>query len=344
MTKTEPSRFDEILAALFAAVTVAVAVFVPVLIPLPAFVIWTDLHDLSRPDNPSNGGVGCRLVEALPDQISLPQTGGLVGTTSTTVMARSVNPGDLIPQMKKQKLVIPYNQPRVDDRGIMTSAFVSIADRVPAVSITGPRSLFLDSNQSSTYGYFGAHNEDFYGGKAFVWTGDSNVTISSPNSPSTKITFQRGNARPGDQLDRTISVRVTDVEGSTATAAVVVTVFAAEPGETPSPVCKVKPWLEMYAGRMIAMEAVVRGRLRAISPRTLPLPVQRRRKGISGARAPDALLMARLQRALVDAVIFSLNSVVLSNVCTALVPALPPKVDVRDRTRHLLTVREVALS
>jgi hypothetical protein len=41
-----------------------------------------------------------------------------------------------------------------------------------------------------------------------------------------------------------VTVTVRDGEGSTATASLVVTVFAAEPGDTPPPVCKVKPWLE----------------------------------------------------------------------------------------------------
>ena len=242
-THTDPSTFDEVLAALFAAVTLAITVFVPVLMPLPAFVLWTDLHDLDRPDNPSDGGVGCRLVEALPDQIAMPETGGIVATTNTTVMERRVNLGGVIPQPKKQKLVIPYNQPRVDDRGILASALVTIADRVPAVSVSGPNSLFLDLNAPSTYGYFGAHNDDFYGQRTFAWTGDSNVIISNPTAASTKITFLRGNAKPGDQFDRTVSVKVTDGEGSTASASLVVTVFAAEPGDSLPPVCKVKPWL-----------------------------------------------------------------------------------------------------
>ena len=245
-SNTEPSRFDEILAALFAAVTVAVAIFVPVLMPLPAFVLWTDLHDLDRPDNPPDGGVGCRLVEALPSQIALPQTGGIVATTSTAMMARHVNLGDAIPQPKKQKLVIPYNQPRVDDRGILASAFVSIVDRVPAVSVVGPKSLYLDLHAASTYGYFGAHREDFYGKLTIAWTtAHSDIVISSPTAAGTKITFQRGNAKPGDHFDRTVTVKVTDVEGSTKTASLVVTVFAGEPGESVPPVCKVKPWLEI---------------------------------------------------------------------------------------------------
>jgi hypothetical protein len=245
-SNTEPSRFDEVLAALFAAVTVAVAIFVPVLMPLPAFVLWTDLQALDRPDNPSDGGVGCRLLEGLPDQISLPQTGGPPTTVSSGVMARRVDLGDVIPQPKKQKLVIPYNQPRVDDRGILASAFVSVADRMPAGAVNGPSALSLDLHAPSTYGYFGAHIEDFYGQPTFRWTASgSNVVIASPNARSTKITFQRGNAKPGDRFERTVTVKVTDVEGSTITASRVVTVFAAEPGDSLPPVCKVKPWLDI---------------------------------------------------------------------------------------------------
>jgi hypothetical protein len=248
-TNTEPSRVDEILAALFAAVTIAIAVFIPVLIPLPAFVIWTDLNDLDRPDNPPDGGVGCRLIEALPNQISLPETGGgsgVVATANTGTMARRVDLGDVFPKPKKQKLVIPYNQPRVDDRGILVSAFAKIADRVPAVSVTGPSGLYLDLNASSTYGYFAAHPEDFYGKLTFAWTASgSGVVIASPAAGATKITFLRGNAKPGDHFDRTVTVQVTDVEGSTATASLVVSVFAAEPGDSLPAVCKVKPWLEV---------------------------------------------------------------------------------------------------
>jgi hypothetical protein len=226
-------------------VTTAVAVFIPGLMPLPAFVIWTDLGDLDRPNNPPDGGVGCRLVEALPDQISFPGTGGGVATTNTGVTARRVDVGDVIPQPKWQKLVIPYNRPRVDDRGILASALVSIVDRVPAVSVTGPNKLSLDLNASSTYGYFGAHPEDFYGTLIFAWTTvRSDVIISSPTASATKITFQRGNAQLGDHFDRTVIVKVTDVEGNT-TASLVVTVFTAEFGDTPPAVCKVKPWLEV---------------------------------------------------------------------------------------------------
>lgn len=246
-SNTEPSRFDEVLAALLAALTTAVAVFVPVLIPLPAFVLWTDLDALlNQPDNPSDGGVGCRLVEGLPDQISLPETGGLAPPLPTNTMARRANLDDTIPRPKKQKLVIPYNQPRVDDRGILVSALVSIGDRVPVAQVNGPSGLSLDFNASSTYGYFGARVGDFFGRLTFSWTASgSNVIIVSPNAPSTKIIFQRGNAKPGDSFEHTITVRVSDVEGSTVAASRAVGIFVAEASDSLPPVCKVKPWLDI---------------------------------------------------------------------------------------------------
>lgn len=244
---TEPSRFDEVLAALFEAVTLALTVYVPVLMPLPAFVLWTDLQALDQPDNPPDGGAGCRLMEALPDQIPLPQSGGILPPLPTTgTMARLVDVGDTLPKPRRQKIVIPYNRPRVDDSGIKVSAIATKADRVPAAQVAGPTSLLLDLNAPSTYGYFGAHVEDFYGKLTFSWSvSGSNVVVSNPNSPATKVAFGRGNMKPGDQVDRTVTVKVTDVEGSSATASLTVTVFAAEPGDSLPPVCKVKPWLDI---------------------------------------------------------------------------------------------------
>jgi hypothetical protein len=241
---TVPSRDDEIVALLAALVTTAVAVFIPVLMPLPALVIWTDLNDRDRPDNPPDGGVGARVIEALPDQIPLPETGG-IATTNTPGLARRVDSGDVTPQPEKQKLVIQYNKPRVDPRGILVSAFCLSDARIPKVSVIGPNGLSLDLNASSTSGYFAAHREDFYGPLKFVWTtAHSDVVMSSPTASATKITFQRGNAEPGDNFDRTVTVSVTDVEGSSATASLLVTVFAAEPGDDLPAVCKVKPWLK----------------------------------------------------------------------------------------------------
>jgi len=125
---------------------------------------------------------------------------------------------------------------------------VTVADRIPAAAVIGPSSLSLDLNAPRTYGYFGAHAEDFYGRLTFSWTASgSNVVIASPNAQSTKITFQRANTKPGDNFERTVTVRVTDGEGSAISASRVVTVFAAEAGDSLPPVCKVKPWLDICA-------------------------------------------------------------------------------------------------
>src|SRR3982750_163806 len=115
----------------------------------------------------------------------------------TDAMARLLDVGDTIPRPKKQKLVIPYDVPRVDDRGILASAFVSIADRVPAVAVAGPASLSLEEHANSTFGNFGARVDDFYGKLTFAWSGDSQVVIANPAAAPTKTTFQRGNATPG---------------------------------------------------------------------------------------------------------------------------------------------------
>lgn len=245
---TDPSRFDEVLALLFAALTTALAIFVPVLFPIPAFVLWTDADAIfNQPDNPSDGGVGCRLMAGLPDQISLPKTGGLPTETAGSFMAMAhlVDVGGTIPVAKKTKLVIPYNVPRVDATGILVSALATIMDRVPAAQVSGPSAISLEEHAASTFAQFGARVTDFFGRLAFSWTAGPNATISNPTAKSTKITFQRGNAKPGDHFARTVTVKVTDVEGSSATASLVVTIFAAETGESLPPVCKVKPWLEI---------------------------------------------------------------------------------------------------
>jgi len=244
-SKTDPNRFDEILAALFAAVSVAMAVYVPVLLPLPAFALFTDVNALlNQPDNPTEGGVGCRLFESLPDEIALPQTGGVQPPVVVNSMAAShIAPDGVALQPEKKKLIIPYNEPRVDDRGILASAFVTTEDRTPAVLVSGPHALSIDFNAQASFGIFSAQPDDFYGNLSYTWSGGPNVVISNANAARTRITFKRGNAQPGDRLDRTVSIQVTDVEGSTATASLTVSVIVLESGTSIPAVCKVKPWL-----------------------------------------------------------------------------------------------------
>jgi hypothetical protein len=75
-SKTDTSTFDEILALLLDVLPSAFSLW---LIPLSGFLLYKGVDAaLNHPHNPAEGGVGCRMLEALPAQISLPQTGGIL--------------------------------------------------------------------------------------------------------------------------------------------------------------------------------------------------------------------------------------------------------------------------
>jgi hypothetical protein len=244
-SETDASTFDEVLAVLFAAVAVAVTVYVPVLFPLPAFVLFTDLNAvINQPDNPGEGGAGCRLMQGLPDEIALPQTGGVLPPIVMHAMAAArLDLDDIAIRPKRKKIVIPYNQPRVDARGILVAALVTLEDRMPAVAVTGPTSLLMGAPPAATFGVYAALPNDFYGTLTFQWSGGQNAEIANPNAARTRITFRRGNEAPGTTFDRTVTVRVTDAEGSTATASLTVSIYASDSDEGLPAVCQVKPWL-----------------------------------------------------------------------------------------------------
>jgi hypothetical protein len=76
--KTDFSVVSQIYSTLVLGVF---AFAIPLLIPAVAFALFTNIDAaLNRPDNPNpvEGGVGCRLLQNLPDQIPLPQTGGIL--------------------------------------------------------------------------------------------------------------------------------------------------------------------------------------------------------------------------------------------------------------------------
>ena len=54
--------------------------------------------------------------------------------------------------------------------------------------------------------------------------------------------IQRGNVPRGESFERTVSLRITDVEGSSVTASRSVTVFVNEDDNLP-PICQIRPWL-----------------------------------------------------------------------------------------------------
>jgi hypothetical protein len=103
---------------------------------------------------------------------------------------------------------------------------------------------------SQTFGDFVAVSDDFFGGRTFQWSAGPNTQIDNPNGSRTRITFRRGNAPQGEAFERTVSVRVTDSEGSSVTASKIVTVFVNEDDNLP-PICQIRPWLPQCNPREI---------------------------------------------------------------------------------------------
>jgi hypothetical protein len=204
------------------------------LFPLTSFALLRDIEALLiQPDNPTTAGVGLRVLELLPDYIPLPQTGAPV------ILAKSAATTSPLAQ-KKEKLVITYDlRPKVDERGIFVAGTPSREERTPMVHIIGPTNLTIVTNAKETFGYYTAEPDDFYGNLSYVWAGGS-----TPQNPGqqTKISFARGTAKPGSNLQRTVTIRVTDQEGSFAMASLIVSIYVSESSDLPT-ICKIKPWL-----------------------------------------------------------------------------------------------------
>jgi len=231
---TVPSRWDEFLAVLAGVLSIALTYALPVLFPLTSFALLRDIETLLlQPDNPTTAGVGLRVLELLPDYIPLPQTG------APLILARSTAATSALHQ-KKEKLVLTYNvKPKADERGLFVAASPSRHDRTPRVHIIGPTSLTIVANAQGTFGYYTAEPDDFYGQRSYAWSGGS-----TPQNPGqrTKISFARGTAKPGGSFQRTVKVRVTDLEGSVATASLTVSIYVNDSSDFPA-ICKIKPWL-----------------------------------------------------------------------------------------------------
>jgi hypothetical protein len=165
------------------------------------------VNDFEAPSNHPKrltGGAGCGFYQGLPDEIALPE---------------SNNP----PQ--KMKLVITYLSVSEADSGVAFHASAKSVARAPAVQISGPSPVSFGYGASKTSAQYTVlpmplQASDFYGPLTFEWSGDSQyVQIADPTKQNTVISFSGGdNMRPGASITRTINARVTDSEGSTATA------------------------------------------------------------------------------------------------------------------------------
>lgn len=223
---------------------VALSVGIPLLIPVAGFVLFGDLDAaLNQPDAGSEGGVGRRLLQTLPTEIPLPQSGGVAPPMAMMgAVAARVRLPDIGIEVERKKLVIAYAQPTVDDRGLFVGALAGKQDRIPAAHVNGPSSLSVATGAAQTFGYYTAIAQDFFGKLVYTWSAGANATIHNQGQRSTKITFKRGTTAPGSSFQRIVKVTVTDPEGSTATAAHDVSIFVNDSPDM-SPLCMAKPWL-----------------------------------------------------------------------------------------------------
>jgi hypothetical protein len=217
--------------------------------------IYIDANDIdakfNQPHGSQGAGAGCALYQGLPNEIALPETtvpivagpplpSGAFAAPRTTRDASAVH----LPVFQRKKLYIHYfAAPTFSDRAIVFQGFPELRDRKPAVQIVGPSSVSIrvDGSQTSA-SYYAVQDppgsDNFYGTPlTYTWSGDpSQVRIVSAQSSSTGIIFN-GDGPPGSSITQTITVRLADTEGSSATASknVVVHYPAAPP---PPPDCK----------------------------------------------------------------------------------------------------------
>lgn len=189
--------------------------FVPLLIPATLFALFNDLDSvLNRPDGPQEGGVGCKILQTVPQEVPLPSL---------------------------RKLVIIYQRAEVKPGGLFFGATVFGGARHPAGRIVGPSRLVVHEDASETQAIYHVVGSDTFGGLTVRWSSVGNV-IDNPNVIRTRIHFPRGERRAGDSFQRTINVTMADEDGALLNASFVVTVTVVEPDDT-LPICRAKPWL-----------------------------------------------------------------------------------------------------
>ena len=241
-TEVRASHIDEVEAFLAGLFVAFPGSFIP---PLRTALIDDIDASQNQPHLGNSGGAGAALVAAIPPAIPFPHEGGppWVVTSTGTALAR-VRGVDLYPPVTKQQLVIDYRKIIVNASGVYFRGFAQVADRVPTVNIAGPSGLSMDSNANQTFSPFGILATDFYGDSLTVqWTAGPIANITNPNARSTTIIFPRGHLKPGESYNATVSVVVSDTDGSTATASLAVSISVLDPGEGVPAICKVKPWL-----------------------------------------------------------------------------------------------------
>lgn len=191
--------------------------FVPLVIPATFFAIFTGLDAvLNLPDGPEEGGVGCKILQTVPQEVPLPAG---------------------------KKLVANYLRTKVTQGGLFLSGIVVEEDRQPEVQIVGPSKLVVFEDALETAAIYRVRGNDIFGSLTAGWNSVGSA-IDNPNATVTKIHFRRGNRRAGTTFVRTINITVADEDGAQMNASRTVTITVVEPDDI-SPVCRNKPWLDI---------------------------------------------------------------------------------------------------
>jgi hypothetical protein len=233
---------------------------------LPIPIGFTDIlsNDLEALDRPTarQSGVGCQIWQLLPDEIALPKVvpefalPQVVPKAATRVTPAAPSGVTAIPRRKK--LVINYDgaQPTITSEALVFQAVeVALRDRQPAVQIVGPGSVTLGRTSLDVSATYEVEPNPVWA-RDFVelekltarWTADpSTVEIDDPSKRRVTITFTAPlTLRPGQRVNRQVTVQATDSEGSTARTTANIRVIrgsAKEKPPTPAPpaACKIDP-------------------------------------------------------------------------------------------------------
>lgn len=134
---TDKSDRDLILSGLSVLLLGAVSFVVPVVAPAALFVIFNDLDAvLNRPDGAQEGGVGCKILQSVPQEVPLPGN---------------------------RKLTMLYQRADVKPGGLFLGAAVFPGTRQATLRIVGPVRLTVSENAPETIGIYRAEARDTSG-------------------------------------------------------------------------------------------------------------------------------------------------------------------------------------
>lgn len=214
-SKTDKSDRDLILGGLSLLLLGAASFVLPVVLPATLFVIFNDLDAVfNHPDGQQEGGVGCKILQSVPQEIPLPGNA---------------------------KLTMIYQRAEVKPGGLFLGAAAAPGARTPSLQIAGPARLNVAENAQETIGIYRVVARDTFGSLTASWSA-TGATIDNAAAQSTRIHFPRGTRKAGTSFQRTVRLTVSDQDGAVLTATRTVTIDVIEANDVPI-VCLTKPWL-----------------------------------------------------------------------------------------------------